>query len=281
VGAGVGVSAVLEVADLRVTYPSRAGAPFEALKGVSFVIPEGGTFGLVGESGSGKTTAARAVLGLVPVTAGTIRLGGANLGERRRCDARGVAAQVQAVFQDPYSSLNPSFSIGTSMSRAIAQRHPGARRADLRGIAAAQLERVGLSAALLARRPRELSGGQRQRVCIARALAVEPQLLVCDEPTSALDLTARAQIVNLLIELQRERSFSMLFITHDLALCRYLCDDIAVIHRGEIVEGGPPSRTFEAPQDPYTRRLVAAIPDVSAAFAAVDPNLATNLVNRT
>ncbi|WP_233885538.1 ABC transporter ATP-binding protein [Paraburkholderia flagellata] len=251
---------LLAVRDLRVAYPQRHGAPaLHAVDGVSFEIGRGETVGLVGESGCGKSTLSRAIMRLVPVAGGLIALDGTelvSLGERA---LRPLRRKVQMVFQDPYASLNPRRTVGDILETVLAVNgvgDAGARRARVR----LALERVGLPAAALARFPHEFSGGQRQRIGIARALVLEPALLICDEPVSALDVSIQAQILNLLVELKRELGLSMLFISHDLSVVRYIADRVHVMQQGKIVESGDHRDIWRAPRHPYTRTLLAAIP---------------------
>jgi peptide/nickel transport system ATP-binding protein len=255
-----GEGPLLAVRDLRVTYPQRHGAPaLNAVDGVSLSIARGETVGLVGESGCGKSTLSRAIMRLVPVERGSIALEGtdiAALGERA---LRPLRRKVQMVFQDPYASLNPRRTVGEILETVLAvngESDAASRRARAR----AALERVKLPAAALARYPHEFSGGQRQRIGIARALVLEPALLICDEPVSALDVSIQAQILNLLVELKHELGLSMLFISHDLSVVRYIADRVHVMQGGRIVESGDQSEIWRAPQHPYTRTLLAAIP---------------------
>ncbi|MEM5401026.1 ABC transporter ATP-binding protein [Paraburkholderia unamae] len=251
---------LLAVRDLRVAYPQRHGAPaLHAVDGVSFDIGRGESVGLVGESGCGKSTLSRAIMRLVPVAGGSIALDGTELvplGERA---LRPLRRQVQMVFQDPYASLNPRRTVGDILETVLAVNGVGdaaARRVRVRSV----LGRVGLPAAALARFPHEFSGGQRQRIGIARALVLEPALLICDEPVSALDVSIQAQILNLLVELKRELGLSMLFISHDLSVVRYVADRVHVMQQGKIVESGDHQVIWRAPCHPYTRALLAAIP---------------------
>ncbi|WP_370410313.1 ABC transporter ATP-binding protein [Streptomyces fradiae] len=218
---------------------------FTAVDGVSLEVPEGSVTGLVGESGSGKSTLARAVAGLTPY----------------RGSVTGVArGRVQMVFQDPYSSLNPRMSIGDAVAEGT--RVPRAQRAAEVG---RLLELVALPAAYAGKYPRELSGGQRQRVAIARALAARPELLIADEITSALDVSVQGAVLNLLRELRGELGLTMLFISHNLAVVRYVCDAVAVMHHGRLVESGPVEDVIGAPRDAYTRTLLDAVPRLARA----------------
>jgi ABC-type glutathione transport system ATPase component len=248
---------LLQVRDLTVSY-GHGGRAHRALDGVSLDLRAGETLGIVGESGAGKSTLGRAVLGLVPVTAGTIRFGGQDitrLGHRERV---AVAARLQVVFQDPNSSLNPARTVGSSLAEPLlGQRRP---RREVAGRVAEMLARVGLPAEAAHRYPRQFSGGQRQRIAIARALIVAPELVVCDEALSALDLSVQAQIINLLLELRRDLGLAYLFIGHDLAVMRHLADRVLVLRRGQVIEQGTATQVCEQPADPYTRTLMEAAP---------------------
>jgi peptide/nickel transport system ATP-binding protein len=250
---------LLQVDGLTVGY-GRGRARRVVLNGVSLAIDRGETLGLVGESGSGKSTLANAILGLVPVQAGAVRLQGEDLlaGWRRR--RREYSARIQIVFQDPYGSLNPSRSIGQTLAESLINDRD-VSRAQSRARVAEMLEHVGLPAAAAHQHPAEFSGGQRQRIAIARALMRRPQLVICDEAVSALDLSIQAQVLNLLAELQARLELSYLFISHDLAVVRHVSRRIAVLHRGTIVEEGPAERVSTAPEHPYTRALLDAVPD--------------------
>jgi ABC-type oligopeptide transport system ATPase subunit len=227
--------------------------------GVDFAVYPGETFGLVGESGCGKSTVARCVLHLIRPTAGVIRFRGRNLSDRSAEELRGLRRDLQIIFQDPYSSLDPRMTIRASLLEPLEIHRIGTRRERERRIAEL-LERVGLASSALRKYPHEFSGGQRQRIGIARALATSPQLLVADEPVSALDLSIRAQVINLLMDLQRDLSLTYVFIAHDLALVRQICNRVAVMMRGRIVELAPAAELFDSPLHPYTRRLLSAIP---------------------
>ncbi len=250
----------IEIEDLVVEYPGRGfrAKPFRALHGVSLRIAPGETLGLVGESGSGKTTVGRAILGLAPVTSGTIRLDGEDLAGLSRRARRPLARRVQVVFQDPYTSLNPVMQVGEILAEPL--RAQGISRSDAAGRISTLLQQVGLPKDAVERTPREFSGGQRQRVAIARALAIDPELIVCDEPVSALDLTTQARVLALLTEIQERTGVAYLFISHDLAVVRAISHRVAVIYRGEIVEEGDVATVTDAPQHPYTQRLLLSAP---------------------
>lgn len=238
--------------------PGGRGGVLRALDGVSFSLRRGEVMGVVGESGSGKSTLGKTLLGLHDKTAGDVWLKGVRLPRRyRRGDFLRYGRTLQMVFQDPYGTLNPRLTIGDSLAEPL---HIQGLGAEARQRVAAGLRRVGLAAEAAARYPHEFSGGQRQRIGIARALIAEPELLVCDEPVSALDVSVQAQIVNLLMELRAELGVAMLFIAHDLALVRYLCDRVLVMYRGRVVEEGAVEAVFDRPQHPYTRLLLDASP---------------------
>ncbi len=251
---------VLEVSDLAVHFPGRRGAPVRAVDGVSFAIAPGETLGLVGESGCGKTTVSNAVVGLLAPTRGSVRLLGAELVGADRRMLRALRARVQIVFQDPATSLNPRMSVGAAIGEPLQVRGL-ARGAALRARVGALLDEVGLRPEHAARFPHQFSGGQRQRVVIARALALRPSLLVCDEPVSALDVSVRAQILNLLVDLQARHGMASLFVSHDLAVVRHVCDRVAVMYLGRLVELADRDALFAAPRHPYTRALLAAVPE--------------------
>ncbi|WP_432180109.1 ATP-binding cassette domain-containing protein [Streptomyces sp. NBC_00063] len=251
---------LLQIDDLRLRYP---GARFrqrlpEVLKGVSLHIAPGETLGLVGESGSGKTTVGRAVLGLAEPTGGAITFDGQDITHLPAGRKREGARDIQVVFQDPYTSLTPAMEVrGILTEPLIAQ---GVDRSEAERRVASLLDRVALPKDSADRFAREFSGGQRQRIAIARALALEPRLIVCDEPVSALDLTTQARVLDLLIELQRSTGVAYLFITHDLAVVRHISHRVAVMYQGEIVETGPAATVTTHPQDDYTKRLLLAAP---------------------
>ncbi|MDQ4488978.1 ATP-binding cassette domain-containing protein [Sinomonas sp. ASV486] len=249
---------LLEIRDLAVDYPNGRKQPRRAVDGVSLTIHEGETLGLVGESGSGKSTIGRAVLGLAPVTEGSIRFDGHELGKLGRKERRQFSSSLQVVFQDPYSSLDPTKTIAYSLAEPLISH--GSDRAEARREASAMLERVGLRPEDGARYPAGFSGGQRQRIAIARALMLRPRLVICDEPVSALDLSIQAQVLNLMTDLQKEFRLSYLFIAHDLTVVRHVSDRVAVLNEGRIVEEGTSREVYENPQHPYTRALLAAAP---------------------
>jgi oligopeptide transport system ATP-binding protein len=260
------VTALLEVTDLVKHFHTRRGLPIgghtepiRAVDGVSFAVEEGETLGLVGGSGSGKSTLCRAVLQLVKPTSGSVRLEGEEIAGLSRRRMRPLRREVQMVFQDPFASLNPRKRIGQIVAEPL--RLQGiAKGAELRRRVHALLERVGLSPEHYDRFPHEFSGGQQQRVGIARALAPQPKLIVADEPVSKLDVSIRAQIINLLTDLQRELGLTYVFVAHDIGVVRHVSDRIAVMHEGKIVEDGEAEEVCERPRHPYTKALLAAVP---------------------
>ncbi len=253
--------ALLEIRDLEVEFRQGImGRRLRAVDGLSLRCDRAQCVGLVGESGCGKTTAAMAILGLVRPSAGEVLVGGQRVWPRGARGAR-LARRVQMVFQDPYGSLNPRLTVGAALAEAL-RVHRMVEPAGVAAEVARLLECVELDGSLAQRFPHELSGGQRQRVAIARALAVKPALIVADEPVSALDVSVQVQVLNLLKRLQQELGMGVLFISHDLATVRYMCDFVAVMYRGRIVESAPPDALFERPAHPYTAALLSAVPDV-------------------
>jgi ABC-type glutathione transport system ATPase component len=254
-----GPGPLLEVDELSVHYRAkRFGTGFQALDGVSLHLAERETLGLVGESGSGKTTIGRAILGLAPVTGGRIRLSGRDITSAARRERRALSRDLQVVFQDPYSSLNPARTIGDTLAEPLSVQ--GVSAAEARGRVRQLLDRVHLPQDAMHRLPREFSGGQRQRIAIARALALEPRLIVCDEPVSALDLSTQARVLDLFLEIQQDTGVSYLFISHDLDVVRHVSHRVAVLYRGELVEQGDAEQVTRAPRHPYTQRLLLASP---------------------
>lgn len=251
---------LLDVKDLVVDYPGKGlrAKPFRVLKGISLDIMPGETMGLVGESGSGKSTLGRAALGLAPVTEGSIHLGGKNISHLSRRERRAVSSDLSVVFQDPYSSLNPSMTIEQILTEPLTV--VGVPMAEARSRVRELLDQVGLPGDARSRLPREFSGGQRQRIAIARALALRPKLIVADEPVSALDLSTQAKVLDLFIEIQERTGVAYLFVTHDLAVVRHISHRVAVMYRGELVETGDGDRVTSQPEHPYTQRLFMAAP---------------------
>ncbi|MBW1638090.1 ABC transporter ATP-binding protein [Microbacterium resistens] len=251
---------LLTVDDLSVVYPGKGwrAKPFPALRGVSLRIAAGRTVGLVGESGSGKTTLGRAVLGLAPVSDGRIAFDGDDITRATRRRRLSLSRDIQVVFQDPFTSLNPSMTISEILAEPLIAQ--GVARIEARRTIGTLLDQVGLPTSSLERLPREFSGGQRQRIAIARALALEPRLIVCDEPVSALDLTTQRRVLDLLVDIQHETGVAYLFVSHDLDVVRHISHDVAVMYRGGIVEQGSGAVVTSAPVHPYTRRLFFASP---------------------
>ena len=251
---------LLVVDELIVEYPTKGWRkpPFRVLKGVSISIGAGETLGLVGESGSGKSTLGRAVLGLAPVTSGTVRYDGkviSGLGAKER---RALSSDIQVVFQDPYTSLNPAMTVNDILSEPL--RVAGTPRTEAEKRVRDLLDHVRLPADAGERLPREFSGGQRQRIAIARALSRDPRVIVCDEPVSALDLSTQARVLDLFVEIQERTGVAYLFVTHDLSVVRHISHRVAVMRGGEIIETGDAATVTTAPQHPYTQRLLLAAP---------------------
>jgi len=262
---------LLSVEALRTWFPVRGGVLqrvqgwVRAVDGVDLAVPPGRTLALVGESGCGKTTVGRSILRLVEPRSGRIVFDGTDLLALPRHALRPYRKQLQIVFQDPMASLDPRFRIRDAVMEGMESFGLGAGEEERSDRVESLLRRVRLDPATMWRYPHELSGGQRQRVCIARALAVEPRLLVCDEAVSALDVSIQAQILNLLRELQDELGLAYLFITHDLGVVRYVAQQVAVMYLGQIVEDGDTERVFEDPRHPYTRALLSAVPSADPA----------------
>jgi len=257
---------LLQVNDLKKHFPirgnlfRRGGAKVYAVDGVSFEIARGETLSLVGESGCGKSTVGRAILRLFDITAGQVVLDGQRIDDLSADRLRRIRRRVQVVFQDPFSSLNPRLSVRNILAEPIRNFDLAKSASDLESKVAALMDTVRLPRDALNRRPHEFSGGQRQRICIARALAAEPDLIVCDEAVSALDVSVKAQIVNLLQDLQREFGLALLFISHDLAIVEHMTHRIAVMYLGKIVEMAPRYQIFASPKHPYTKALLSAVP---------------------
>jgi oligopeptide transport system ATP-binding protein len=255
---------VLEVRDLAVHYRvARSGgghALLRAVESASFSVLRGRTLGIVGESGSGKSSIARALLRLVPAAGGSARFRGTDLLRLAGAALRAQRRHVQMIFQDPLASLDPRMTIEEIVAEPLRVHHPGLARVARRDRALAMMERVGLAAEHLRRFPHEFSGGQAQRIGIARALILEPDLVVCDEPLSALDVSIKSQISNLLKDLQQQLGLALLFISHDLAAVRFSCDEVLVLYLGRVMEIAPRDALFATPRHPYTRALLDAAP---------------------
>ncbi len=257
---------LLELRDVRTHFPVHHGLIFKrhlgtvkAVDGVSLTVGAGEVLGLVGESGCGKSTLARTIMQLLPVTGGTVILEGRNLTRGSAAEVREVRRDLQMVFQDPYASLNPRMTVFDTLAEPL-RVHRVCPPADVPGRVAALMERVGLDPRFMRKYPHEFSGGQRQRIAIARALALEPKIILADEPVSALDVSIQAQILNLLSQLCRQMNLALIFIAHDLSVVKHISDRVAVMYLGRIVETGPAADVIERPLHPYTRALVSAIP---------------------
>ncbi len=248
---------LLEVQHLDVHFPAKKGV-IKAVDDVSFNLYPGETLAIVGESGCGKTTTGMAVIDLITPTSGDIIFDGLNLRDANKLEKRALKKRLQIVFQDPYSSLNPRMTLAKTLDQPL--KIHGFNAAERRDKVAYLLEKVGLNPSQASRYPHEFSGGQRQRIGIARALALEPELIICDEAVSALDVSIQAQIINLLIDLQDEFKLSYLFISHDLAVVEHMADRVAVMYLGKIVETAPFTELYSNPQHPYTQALLSAIP---------------------
>lgn len=259
---------LLAVDNLKTYYPIKKGllrrtiGQVKAVDGISFGIEKGRTLGLVGESGCGKTTVARSIVRLVPATAGKVVFEQTDVLSADREDLRRLRSRISLIFQDPYSSLNPRMTIGNIVGEPLKIQKPQRHRGTYFEQVAVLLSKVGLSPGHINRYPHEFSGGQRQRIGVARALALEPKLIICDEPVSALDVSIQSQILNLLKDLQEEFGLTFLFIAHDLAVVEFFCDVVAVMYMGRIVERAAAEELYRNPLHPYTRALISAIPQV-------------------
>ena len=235
----------------------------KAVDGISMSIEKGEILGLVGESGCGKSTLSRTIMQLIPATSGSVVLEEENLSILSQNQVRKKRLDFQMIFQDPYASLNPRMTIFSTLSEAIKQRHPNLKGTELKEQIAALMTRCGLDKSAMQKYPHEFSGGQRQRIAIARALAPEPKLIIADEPVSALDVSIQSQILNLLLELRKDLGLTMIFISHDLSVVRYIADNIAVMYQGKIVEYGEAEEVFNNSQHSYTQKLLNAIPEIA------------------
>ena len=257
---------LLKVRNLVKHFPVKGGIikreieRVHAVDGVSFDLASGETLGLVGESGCGKSTTGRCILRLIEPTAGEVWFEGKEVTQLDRAALQALRRDMQIIFQDPFASLNPRMSVGAALREPLEIHGLGASRAERDKRVRDLLDRVGLRAELANRYPHEFSGGQRQRIGIARALAVEPTFIVCDEPISALDVSIQAQIVNLLQDLQRDDKLTYLFISHDLKIVQHICDRVAVMYLGRVVELAPSTTLYRAPSHPYTIALLSAVP---------------------
>ena len=259
---------LLRVSNLSVTFDVRKKGAWpwtmpnklRAVRDVSFSLGAGETLGIVGESGSGKSTLARAIIGTIPASAGEVAFDGADILHLSGSGRRNVRRDMQMVFQDPLAALNPRMTVGEIIAEPLVTHHPDLGRASVRDKVASMMSRVGLLPNLINRYPHEFSGGQCQRIGIARALILEPRLVICDEPVSALDVSVQAQVINLLRELQQDMNLSLIFIAHDLSVVRHISDRIAVMYLGRIMELAAAKSLCGEPQHPYTQALIASVP---------------------
>lgn len=261
------MSPLLQVRDLKVHFPVRTGgvflgkhAPLKAVDGISFDLAAGETLGIVGESGCGKSTLGRAVLQLLPATAGSVAWLGTDLTALAKNEMKARRRDLQMVFQDPLASLDPRMTAGDIIAEPLRNFHPELSGAERKARVHQMMQKVGLLPGMVNRYPHEFSGGQCQRIGIARAMILNPKLVVCDEPVSALDVSIRAQVINLLMELQRALGLSMLFISHDLAVVRHISHRVMVLYLGRVMELAPQDALYAEPLHPYTQALLAAVP---------------------
>ncbi len=259
---------LISVENLKVYFKNRYGflmrkrKLIRAVDDISFKIKKGQTVGLVGESGSGKSTTGRAIARLVPISDGSIKYEGSSLSLMTENSYYPYRKKIQMIFQDPFGSLNPRMKVGDSIAEPLTVHHKNLNYSERREKVAFYLSKVGLSADMMKRFPHEFSGGQRQRIGIARALATEPEFIICDEPVSALDVSVQAQIVNLLKDLQEEFNLTYLFIAHDLAVVEHMSDHVLVMNKGKVVESGPSDFICKQPEHPYTKKLISSIPAI-------------------
>lgn len=257
---------LLEIMNLKKHFPLKKGffggvkSWVKAVDDVTLTVRKGRTLGLVGESGCGKTTLGRTILRLIEPTSGAINYNGVDVTKLNRNDMRAMRRKMQIIFQDPYASLNPRMTIGAALMEPMVIHNLGSSKSERLDMAASLMKRVGLEPSMLNRYPHEFSGGQRQRICIARALAVEPEFIICDESVSALDVSIQAQILNLLLDLQEQLNLTYVFISHDLAVVKFISDEVAVMYNGKVVEMNDAVGIYENPQHDYTKKLLSAIP---------------------
>ncbi|ONI45100.1 peptide ABC transporter substrate-binding protein [Candidatus Epulonipiscioides gigas] len=257
--------AILKVEDLKKYYPIKGGllqrvvSQVKAVDGVSFEVKQGSTFGLVGESGCGKTTVGRTLLRLHENNGGKVIFDNKDVFALSNKELRAIRPELQIIFQDPYSSLSPKMPVGEIIGEAV-REHKLVPEKELRNYVMQIMRECGLQEHHIDRYPHEFSGGQRQRICIARAVALKPKVIICDEPVSALDVSVQAQIINLLMDLQKERGLSYVFISHDLSVVEHISDEVGVMYLGNLVEKGPKKEIFKNPMHPYTKSLFSAIP---------------------
>lgn len=268
----------LEIHDLHKHFTKSSGGWLKpqietiyAVNGVSLSVEKGEILGLVGESGCGKSTLSRALMQLIEPTSGNVILDGLDLTKLQQHGVREVRElrlDFQMIFQDPYASLNPRMTIASTLEEAINRRHPSISKQERLQRMTELMARVGLDVGVMKKYPHEFSGGQRQRIAIARALAPEPKLIIADEPVSALDVSIQSQILNLLLQLRKDLGLTMIFISHDLGVVRYIADNIAVMYEGKIIEYAPAEEVFHNPKEEYTKRLLSAIPKLPTATCA-------------
>ena len=257
---------LVEVSRLKKYFPIKSGVMrhtmghVKAVDGISFAIKKGRVLGLVGESGCGKSTAGRTILRLLPPTSGSIRFGGQDITDLSRRELRKYRTKMQIIFQDPYSSLNQRLPVSEIVGEAMLQHGIVKNKREMQDRVVEVIKKCGLFPEQATRFPHQFSGGQRQRICIARALAVNPDFIVCDEAVSALDVSIQSQIINLLKDMQQELNLTYLFISHDLSVVKFISDDVGVMYLGQIVENGAKERIFNNPLHPYTEALLAAVP---------------------
>ena len=237
-------------------------AYFQALKNINFHVLKGETLGLVGESGCGKTTLGRSLLKLIPIDSGSIIYEGREISDLSEKQFKPFRKKIQIIFQDPYGSLNPRFTVGESISEPMLYHKIAGKRKDAEGRSKELLDKVGLEKSAYSKYPHEFSGGQRQRVCIARALSVNPEFIVCDESVSALDVSVQAKVLNLLNDLKEEFNLTYVFISHDLSVVKYMSERVMVMRKGEVVEIQNADDLYKNPESDYTRQLISAIPEI-------------------